>query len=365
VLALAGRVAITDTVFGITFPLAGDAGDLVVGTASATARHSADALGGSAILDCGEFNIALFAFPGGRQTCMHTTETSDNGFGAQLIARVGRMVRADQAISHPGLSSKLGLADARLPAGVCRRDAGPVQMHGSDGESSAPSATRDWGGGPTFYVHLTNVRASGDITGDGRSDLAVAISCEGYGGGNNHFPHVIVLSGRPDALTLAADVQPFGYSGGVDHLSVTSGALTANTLLYRDNDANCCPSGHGVSRWRWRDGELQSIGQRTQYPVNDDLPYGKESRCHGSADLEGQVVYAMGVGCADARRAATAYRGDPPDPHGLPGWTCGGFQNGVVLCNEGDAIEAGNDQRYLSQPHIRVVPPGGAQAPST
>jgi pimeloyl-ACP methyl ester carboxylesterase len=118
VYAVAGRVAITDSLFGVTFTLAGDAGDLVVGTDSATAAHTGGALGGSTVLDCGAFDVALFAFAGGRQICWHNTEPKDDSFDAQAIARVGKMVTADQARVHPRVKLPAIASDAKTAGGL-------------------------------------------------------------------------------------------------------------------------------------------------------------------------------------------------------------------------------------------------------
>jgi pimeloyl-ACP methyl ester carboxylesterase len=144
VMAIAGSVKLTTSVFAHFTKQVGDAGDLVVDQNSALAEaNSTGGLGGSKVIDCGAINIADSgaAVVGGvvssaivtalssHAICFHTSETNNNSFLAEALDQIDKAVPfnsgrwTDGSVSITGgslgaVTRGMTLAQASKAAGV-------------------------------------------------------------------------------------------------------------------------------------------------------------------------------------------------------------------------------------------------------
>lgn len=148
------------------------------------------------------------------------------------------------------------LRNVLLPPGVCSSDAPAVQLADGSATNSSEMARDKWGS-PEFslYVQDSPSQVRHDFDGDGEVDLAFVLSCEGYGGTNAAFVHVVVVAADDTGLELLGDLEPdrHGDEAGVGGASVEvrNGRLRSADDVYQGDDARCCPTGTGYTEWRW------------------------------------------------------------------------------------------------------------------
>jgi hypothetical protein len=96
---------------------------------------------------------------------------------------------------------------------------------------------------------ITNVFFE-DVTGDGRRDLVVFVSSAGSGA----YGRLDIWEWNGDRFKggIVADLMPDQRDGfrGHDAYMAASGVLRRRFPVYREGDANCCPSG-GTAAFRW------------------------------------------------------------------------------------------------------------------
>ena len=96
---------------------------------------------------------------------------------------------------------------------------------------------------------ITNVFFE-DVTGDGKRDLVVFVSSSGSGA----YGRLDIWEWKRERFHggIVADLMPdqqIGYRGH-DTYTAAGGVLRRRFPVYRDGDANCCPSG-AVAVFRW------------------------------------------------------------------------------------------------------------------
>ena len=98
----------------------------------------------------------------------------------------------------------------------------------------------------------------GDVNGDGKTDLVVLYSLEGFGGGNSYAQYLAVfLSKGKTYLYTANSVVGGKLSRDVTLVSISGGKINLETMAYAKNDAACCPSKKGKTRYTFVNGRLK------------------------------------------------------------------------------------------------------------
>jgi hypothetical protein len=104
---------------------------------------------------------------------------------------------------------------------------------------------------------------SGDLTHDGQPETVVLYTIEGQGGSNLHIQYLAVFVRRNGKLSPLTHVDVGGKSTrGVELVSVANNSILLDTLNYGPNDASCCPSVKGTTRYVLSGGRLREQGQR-------------------------------------------------------------------------------------------------------
>lgn len=148
---------------------------------------------------------------------------------------------------------------ASVPGRFCDID-GLVRFR--DGEATALSGR--WG-----QVHLA-VRADqenttyGDLDGDGKLEVALAVGCDNGGGtaaGQLGFGYVIIGS-QDGELVAIGTITPRREPEDLSHVTllgdarIERGEVVVTEYWYRGSDATCCPSGRTQTTWHLRDDAL-------------------------------------------------------------------------------------------------------------
>jgi hypothetical protein len=99
---------------------------------------------------------------------------------------------------------------------------------------------------------------TGDLNRDGTSDLAVLYTIEGQNGSNNHVQYLAVFTRLNGKLVALTHTSVGGKSHrGVELKTISKGAILLNTLNYAPQDASCCPSKKGTTRYVLIKGKLR------------------------------------------------------------------------------------------------------------
>ena len=104
--------------------------------------------------------------------------------------------------------------------------------------------------------------AAGDLTHDGVPETVVLYTIEGQGGSNLYVQYLAVFTrrgGRLSALTRAAVGGKSARS--VELKSVEGGKILLDTAGYGPQDAQCCPSVKGQTRYVLAGGRLREQGR--------------------------------------------------------------------------------------------------------
>ena len=95
-------------------------------------------------------------------------------------------------------------------------------------------------------------QASGDVTGDGVPEVAVAVRCDSGAGSP---PHAVLLYGRgegPSGVRLLATLVRTDAAVLVQSLVVRPRTVEVSGVTYSGGDVpRCCPDERFEARWRW------------------------------------------------------------------------------------------------------------------
>lgn len=98
----------------------------------------------------------------------------------------------------------------------------------------------------------------GDVNGDKKADLVVLYTLEGFGGGNSYAQYLAVFLGKGSTFQYAANSVVGGkLNRNVELMSISGGKINLETMGYTKDDAACCPSHKGKTRFVFVGGNLK------------------------------------------------------------------------------------------------------------
>jgi hypothetical protein len=106
---------------------------------------------------------------------------------------------------------------------------------------------------------------TGDLNRDGTPETVVLYTVEGQNGTNLHIQYMAVFVRRSAKLVPLTHADVGGKtSRGVENIAVEDNSIRLETLEYRPEDASCCPSEKGTTRYVLEGGRLkeQKAGRR-------------------------------------------------------------------------------------------------------
>ena len=99
-----------------------------------------------------------------------------------------------------------------------------------------------------------------DVNHDGKLDLVVLYTLEGFNGGNAYRQYLAVFLGRGKNFRYADhDVVGGKLLRDVSLISVSAGTIALNTKEYKKNDPACCPSRKGKASYVLSKGKLKAL----------------------------------------------------------------------------------------------------------
>jgi len=100
----------------------------------------------------------------------------------------------------------------------------------------------------------------GDVNRDGKVDIIVLYTLEGFEGGNNYHQYLAVFLASGTTFRHAADTVVGGkLFRDVNLTSVTGATINLDIKEYRKNDPACCPSRAAKTRYHFAVDKLTEI----------------------------------------------------------------------------------------------------------
>ena len=106
-----------------------------------------------------------------------------------------------------------------------------------------------------FSVLMDELKATGDLDGDGQIDAVVILNENGATGpGTRYFVPVLNQGGVP----VSQEAYAISRSP-ISLIAIEDGILTVESARHRDGDGNCCPSQLVREMFEFEDGRLNSV----------------------------------------------------------------------------------------------------------
>jgi hypothetical protein len=100
----------------------------------------------------------------------------------------------------------------------------------------------------------------GDVNHDGKPDLVVLYTLEGFSGSNGHLQYLAVFLAQGKTFKYSTRSAVGGKFGrDVSLKSIAGQTINVDTMEYRSNDPACCPSRKGKARFVYNQGKLKEI----------------------------------------------------------------------------------------------------------
>lgn len=183
-------------------------------------------------------------------------------------------------LTHAG---EINLAGCEVPAGIkrseaeaitCEKEAKPAQIESEKAaalEVAAPAvpdaevidtalaeeAKKSEGG--TEYRDARK-SAEGDLTGEGKAEVAVLYTLEGEGGGNGSSGYLAVFQrAEGGQLGLIGTTPAAGFGAVAQDLSIVDGTIRVKLLMQGPDDPDCCPSMEQEGQYVLHGGKLLQV----------------------------------------------------------------------------------------------------------
>jgi hypothetical protein len=147
--------------------------------------------------------------------------------------------------------SASGLANAKLPPGMCGSSDLPVTLSNGSGISSAHQDSINY-----FSISLSSGPLTIDINHDGIKDLAVVFRCNF--GGSFTTTALWLFDGRKSGFTVLAG-PIYGRTGQIQSVAIRGKDLVMSEKFHTAQDPDCCPSGSASTTWAWHNKALRII----------------------------------------------------------------------------------------------------------
>jgi hypothetical protein len=147
--------------------------------------------------------------------------------------------------------SASGLANAKLPPGMCANSDLPVTLSNGSGISTANQDSINY-----FSISLSSRPLTIDINHDGIKDLAVVFRCN-FGGSFNTTALWLFDKRKSGFTVLAGPID--GRTGQIQSVAIRGKDLMTSERFHTAQDADCCPSGRASTTWAWHNKALRII----------------------------------------------------------------------------------------------------------
>lgn len=148
-------------------------------------------------------------------------------------------------------NSTSGLANAKLPPGMCPNSDLPVTLSNGNGISSASRDSINY-----FSISLISGPLTIDINHDGIKDTVAVFRCN-YGGTLNTTALWIFDKKQSGFTVLAGPID--GRTGQIQSVAIRSKDLVTSEKFLTGLDPQCCPSGTASTTWTWHNKALRII----------------------------------------------------------------------------------------------------------
>lgn len=117
----------------------------------------------------------------------------------------------------------------------------------------------------------------GDIDGDGKDDIAVLYTIEGFCCGNNYQFYLAVFLNKGSSYDLVASEKVGGKGErAIEFNAIENGKIILSTDEYLPDDPMCCPNGKGSTTYNLKGSELLEIDRVGEQPMS---PIERFRRC--------------------------------------------------------------------------------------
>ena len=173
----------------------------------------------------------------------------------RLAAAVAVILGTISLVGEAGAASTTtaasGLANAKLPPGICPNSDLPVTLSNGSGISSASRDSINY-----FSIFLISGPLTIDINHDGIKDTVAVFRCN-FGGTLNTSVMWLFDKGKSGFTVLAGPI--YGRTGQIQSVMIHGQDLVTSETFHTALDPNCCPTGTASTTWAWHNKALRII----------------------------------------------------------------------------------------------------------